>query len=61
MEAVRLLLGAGANPNQAAENGLTPLVQAAERGNIPLLECLLAGGANPRYIFDSVETFFPVG
>lgn len=45
VEVVRLLLEAGAHPNEG--DGLSPLQGAAERGHVGAVEALLAGGASP--------------
>ncbi len=41
----RLLRG-GANPNQATENGVTPLFEAIAQNNLPLVKMLVDGGAD---------------
>lgn len=46
-QAVQLLLGQGANPNQQNPIGETALHQAVEYGNIDVAERLLRGGAEP--------------
>ena len=43
---VDLLLGAGANPNAAQVNGLTPLMTAARTGNIDVVRALVSSGAD---------------
>jgi ankyrin repeat protein len=43
---VKILLGAGANPNVPALNGTTPLHVAAEKGYVNVVVLLLAAGAN---------------
>ncbi len=45
-EIARLLLGAGADPNAADPDGLTPLMFAAGQGRLELVQVLLAGGAD---------------
>lgn len=42
---VQLLLEAGADPRQAARDGMTPLHAAAEGGSVACIEALLAAGA----------------
>ena len=44
-EAVRLLLEAGADPNEIVGSGLTPLIGAAQAGNVDTIKLLLAHGA----------------
>jgi len=44
---VRLLLEKGAYVNRFDENGETPLMAACKKGDIALIELLLANGANP--------------
>jgi uncharacterized protein len=44
--AMRLLLEHGANPNVTDKDGLTPLIHAAGRGRLPLVQTLLAYGAD---------------
>jgi ankyrin repeat protein len=46
LEAVELLLDAGADPNLHASNGRTPLHRAALRGDYDICKCLLEAGAN---------------
>jgi uncharacterized protein len=41
------LLKAGGNPNTALMSGETPLMVAAQRGNVATVRALLAGGADP--------------
>jgi uncharacterized protein len=48
---IKLLLAAGANPNQCDDLGMTPLMYAASSGAIGVLNLLIASGASP-----SVET-----
>lgn len=43
---VNLLIGYGANLNQAGANGETPLIIASQHGFIPIVEILLRNGAN---------------
>jgi ankyrin repeat protein len=45
LEAVNLLLAAGANPNAKAPDGSTPLHQAVEEQQVALIRALVAGGA----------------
>jgi len=45
-DAVPGLLRRGANPNVLPDSGLTPLIMAARQGNRPIVEALLAAGAN---------------
>ena len=43
---VKILLGAGANPNVPANNGTTPLHVAAEKGYVNVVVLLLSAGAD---------------
>lgn len=43
----KLLLDAGANPNLSDDRGHTPLMGAAEKSNVAIVQLLLAAGANP--------------
>ena len=45
LEAVRLLLDAGADPSHAGSDGTTPLMSAAWRGHLEVLQLLLGRGA----------------
>jgi len=47
LEVTRALLDAGADPNAIEHGGFAPLHQAAEPGDVPLIELLLARGARP--------------
>lgn len=47
IEETRRLLAAGANTEQADENGRTPLIIAAHRGLGEIARALVKGGANP--------------
>ena len=46
-EIVRILTAAGANINQKDDNGLTPLMIAAQHGDLDMVTLLLARGADP--------------
>ena len=46
LEATRILLAAGANPEFESRYGVTPLYLAAVNGNAPLIESLLDAGAD---------------
>jgi len=48
LEAVNLLLRAGANPKIANRYGATPLSEAAAAGNAAMIEALLKAGADPK-------------
>lgn len=58
VEIVTLLLASGADPNQRGINDYTPLHMAVAERNLPALERLLAGGADPalRTRIDDYET-----
>jgi len=45
LEALNLLLAAGANPNAKASDGSTPLHQAVEEQHVAMIRALVAGGA----------------
>ena len=47
LEAVRLLLERGADPNQANDKGQTPLAGAVFKGGVEIIQALLAHGADP--------------
>lgn len=47
---MRILIGAGANPEDRDRVGWTPLHYAAAAGNVEALEALLLGGADPNAI-----------
>jgi ankyrin repeat protein len=46
LDAARSLLGAGADPNVAQGDGMTPLHLAAERGNVEMAKLLIGARAN---------------
>lgn len=46
VKAVRLLMEAGADVNEASGNGVTPLMRAAEGGHVDVMEMLVAAGAS---------------
>jgi ankyrin repeat protein len=57
LEAIRLILKAGANPNERdRSNGTTVLMVAIAHGNEELVELLLQRGANPKVISAYGET-----
>ncbi len=47
LDAVKELLGSGANPKLANRYGVTPISEAAAVGNAPMIEALLSAGADP--------------
>jgi ankyrin repeat protein len=47
LEVARKLLDAGASPNTADEIGDTPLIHAARKNGVVIIEFLIANGANP--------------
>jgi len=47
IEVVKALLAAGADPNQARDDGITPLFAASVKGHVEVVKVLLAGGADP--------------
>ena len=51
VEAVKVLLAAGANPNIKAPDGSTPLHQAVAARQVPIIRALAAAGAK----FDAVN------
>ena len=53
---VKLLLGAGADPNAVQRLGFTPLHAAAQNGSREMVEALLAAGASPARANDEGET-----
>jgi hypothetical protein len=50
LEAVRVLLRGGADPNHITQHGWTPLLFAARDGTPAVVEALLRAGADPSYI-----------
>lgn len=59
---VRLLLERGADPNQADENGNTPLMEAASQGcDREVMRALLAAGAKPGTVNRAGLTAFEMG
>ena len=52
LEAVRLLVGAGADVNAGQHGGWTPLMGAAAHGDAEIVEVLLAAGADPAAVND---------
>ncbi len=46
MESVAFLLQAGADPNPEGQGGRTPLMQAAEAGEVDIVRLLLISGAD---------------
>jgi len=59
LEKTRLLLGAKADANVATAVGATPLISAvARRGSLPILEALVAAGADVNAMFRVGQTTF---
>ena len=56
LEVAGLLLGAGADPNARDKNGQTPLMLAAENGDLAMVRWLLDHGADPSLKDDLGET-----
>ena len=56
LEVAGLLLGAGADPNARDKNGQTPLMYAAEHGDLAMVRWLLEHGADPAVKDDLGET-----
>ncbi len=56
LEVAELLLGAGADPNARDKNGQTPLMYAAENGDLAMIRWLLEHGADPAVKDDLGET-----
>ena len=50
LDAVRVLLRGGADPNHITQNGWTPLLFAARNGTPAILDALSRAGADPSYI-----------
>ncbi len=50
ISAVRSLLKAGADSNEASPDGSTPLIWAADSANLEITDALLAAGANPNAV-----------
>jgi uncharacterized protein len=46
VEKTKLLVARGANPNVTGDDGLTPLIAAADRGDTQIIEALLNAGAD---------------
>lgn len=58
VNAGRILLDAGADPNAKGEHGYTPLQEAVSQGKQTFVELLLANGADPKIKNDDGETAF---
>ncbi len=56
LETVKLLLGAGANPNAANRYGLTPLSIAANNASADVVDVLLKAGADAKTVINDGET-----
>jgi len=46
VEAIRELLSVGADPDARDDDSYTPLIRAASRSSVPVVEALIAGGAD---------------
>jgi uncharacterized protein len=56
LETVDLLLGAGARPDAANREKVTPIAMASLYGNAPIIDRLLKGGANAKQLGPNGET-----
>lgn len=57
VEAVRILLNKGANPNERNQNGHRPIHWAAMHNDTAILNLLLANGADPKRLTDDTMRF----
>lgn len=55
VEAIKTLLSVGADPDARDDVGYTPLIRAASRPSVPIVEALIAGGADVDAIANGVS------
>jgi len=60
MEAVRLLIDAGADLNSQGEHGYTPLHEAVEQGHFEVADLLIKSGSDPKKSNVDGETPFDI-
>ena len=60
IEAVKFFLDSGVSPNTRSESGKTALMLAAEKGQLDILQVLLARGADKKLTFKSAHQAKPM-